>query len=159
MITTLLSIALASGLVWVSGYGAHEAALAMRDRSGDIQNIQGVWRGLAIEIKGDPLTPPSARSMRIRFDKDSFTIQQEGRITTQGRYTIDPTHYPATIDLTITDTVQTVNTGAIVLGVYALEKDRLKLCTTKANGQDRPKRFTSKRGTAHTFFTFQKEKP
>jgi uncharacterized protein (TIGR03067 family) len=165
MMSSLISIALAGGLLWGTGYGvnyaAHEVATAIRDRShsDDLQNIQGAWRGLAIEIKGNLLTPPSARSMRIRFDKDTFTIEQGGKITAQGRFTIDTSHNPGTIDLNITNTVQTVNTGALVLGVYSVQKDRLRLCTTAANGQDRPKKLVSKLGSTHTLFTFQKEKP
>ncbi|MGH7171610.1 MAG: hypothetical protein ACRELG_15140, partial [Gemmataceae bacterium] len=79
--------------------------------------------------------------------------------TVQGRYTLDPANKTKTIDLTITDTVQTVNKGAFVLGIYDLEKDQLRLCTTKANGQDRPKKLISKPGTTHSLFTFRKEKP
>ena len=129
-----------------------------RDPLEDLQRIQGVWRGVELEIKGVSLPPPSARSMWLRFDKDTFTIEQGGKITVQGRYTLDPANKPKTIDLTITDTVQAVNRGALVLGVYELEKGQLRLCTTKANGQDRPKKLVSKHGTTHSLFTFQKEK-
>lgn len=129
------------------------------DDGEDMQKLQGVWRGVELEIKGDSFSRESARSLRLRFDKDTFTVEQGGKVTVQGSYRIDPTATPKTIDLTIRDTVQTVNKGALVLGVYVLKKDRLQLCTTKANGQDRPKKLASKRGTTHTLFTFQKEKP
>ncbi|MHB1425824.1 MAG: TIGR03067 domain-containing protein [Gemmataceae bacterium] len=151
---TALAIAIVSGLLWGTGH-----KLGKHEDGDDRVKMQGVWRGLALEIKGDALPPPAARSMRIRFDKDTFTIEQEGVLTVQGRYTIDSTHTPKTIDLTITETVQTVNKGSLVLGVYALEKDQLRLCTTKANGQERPKKLVSNHGTTHTLITFQKEKP
>lgn len=151
---TALAIAIVSGLLWGTGHG-----LRKHDDGDDAVKILGVWRGMALEIKGMSLPPPAARGLRIRFDKDTFSIEQDGIITVQGRYSIDTTHKPKTIDLTITETVQTVNKGSLVLGVYALEKEQLRLCTTKANGEDRPKKLVSNHGTTHTLITFQKEKP
>ena len=150
----LIAVVVVSGLLMAAGRAAE-----VREDGDDIQKLQGVWRGVELEIKGNSLPPTSARSMRLRFEKDTFTIEQGGKITVQGRYTIDPANKPKTIDLTITDTVQAVNKGALVLGIYELEKGQLKLCTTKANGQDRPKKLISKSGTTHSLFTFRKEKP
>jgi uncharacterized protein (TIGR03067 family) len=152
--TFLIVLGLVSALLFgVGGLGGAHNDLD------DLQKIQGAWRGIELEIKGDSLPPPSARSMRVRFDKDTFTIEQAGKLTVLGRYSIDPASKPKTIDLTIIETVQAVNKGALVLGIYELKKDQLKLCTTKANGQDRPKKLSTKRGTPHSLFTFQKEKP
>jgi uncharacterized protein (TIGR03067 family) len=150
----LIAVAIVGGLLAGAGHAAE-----VPDERDDTQKLQGVWRGAELEIKGDTLPPTSARSMRLRFTKDNFTIEQGGKITVQGRYTLDPASKPKTIDLTIADTVQAVNKGAVVLGIYELEKNQLRLCTTKANDQDRPKKLATKRGTPHSLFTFQKEKP
>jgi uncharacterized protein (TIGR03067 family) len=152
--TFLIALAIVSGLLLGVGRPGEKP-----NPLEDLQKIQGVWRGIELEIKGDSLPPPCARSLWLRFDKDTFTIEQGGKITVQGRYTIDPASKPKTIELTIIDTVQAVNKGALVLGIYELQKNQLRLCTTKANGQDRPKKLVSKRGTTHSLFTFQKEKP
>jgi uncharacterized protein (TIGR03067 family) len=150
----LIAVGIACGLLVGTGYGAE-----VPDAGDDSQKLQGVWRGSELEIKGDTMPPTSARSLRLRFSKDTFTIEQGGKITVQGRYTIDSASKPKTIDLTITDSVQAVNKGAVILGIYALEKNQLKLCTTKANDQDRPKKLATKHGIPHSLFTFQKEKP
>ncbi|HTU23498.1 MAG TPA: TIGR03067 domain-containing protein [Gemmataceae bacterium] len=150
----LIAMVAVSGLLMAAGPVAE-----MRDDGDDIPKLQGVWRSFELEIQGESLPPDCARSMWLRFHKDSFTIEQGGKITVQGRYTINPASKPKTIDLTITDTVKVVNKGALVLGVYELKNNQLRLCTTKANGQDRPKALVSKRGTAHFLFTFLKEKP
>lgn len=133
-------------------------AAEKRDDRVDSEKLQGVWRGRSIDVKGMPLMPSSAYNMLLRFEKDTFAIEQEGKVTVRGKFTLDPAQKPKTIDLTITDTMQSVNNGARVLGVYEVEKDRLRLCTTKANGEDRPKRFGTKPSTPHTLFTFQREK-
>lgn len=150
----LIVVGVVSGLLMGAGHAAE-----VPDSGDDVQKLQGVWRGAELEIKGDTLPPPSARSLWLRFTKDTFVIEQSGKITVQGRYRIDSASKPKTIDLTITDTVQAVNKGAVVLGIYELEKDQLRLCTTKANDQERPKKLISKHGTTHSLFTFQKEKP
>lgn len=150
----MMAVVVVSGLLL-----AVDRPAEVPDDGDDIQKFQGAWRGVELEIKGDSYARESARGLRLRFDKDAFTMEQGGKITVQGRYTIDPTSSPKTIDLTIIDTVQAVNKGALVLGVYELKKDQLMLCTTKANGQDRPKKLVSKQGTTHSLFTFQKEKP
>lgn len=149
-----LALLLVSGLLLAAAPPTETA-----DSGDDREKLQGLWRGVALEIKGELLPPLSARGMRLRFAKDTFTIQQGAKITVQGRYSLDPSQKPKTIDLTITETAQAVNKGTVVLGIYELKNDRLRLCTTKANGEDRPKKLVSKRGTTHTLFTFQKEKP
>jgi uncharacterized protein (TIGR03067 family) len=150
----LIVVGVVASLLLGAGHAAE-----VPDSGDDAQKLQGAWRGAELEIKGDKLPPTSARSLRLRFTKDTFTIEQGGKITVQGRYTIDAASKPKTIDLTITDTVQAVNKGAVVLGIYALEKNQLKLCTTKANDQERPKKLTTKRGIPHSLFTFLNEKP
>jgi uncharacterized protein (TIGR03067 family) len=128
------------------------------DDRADTEKLQGVWRGRSIDAKGLSLMPSSAYNLLLRFDKDSFTVEQEGQVTVRGTFALDPAQKPRTIDLTLKETVQTVNKGAVVRGIYEIDKDGLRLCTTKANGEDRPKRFVSKSGTPHTLFTFQREK-
>lgn len=128
------------------------------DNRDDLEKLQGVWRGRAVEIKGLSAPPSSAYSMILRFDKNTFAIEQDGRITVRGTFVLDTAQKQKTIDLTIADTLQAVNKGAQVLGIYEIEKDWFRLCTTKANGQDRPKRLVSKPGTTHTLFAFQREK-
>src|SRR5947209_4442929 len=82
-----------SGLLLAAG-----PAEKVQDDRDDTQKLQGVWRGVELEIKGGSMPPPSARSMRLRFEQETFTIEQGGKITVQGRYTIDPASNPKTID-------------------------------------------------------------
>lgn len=128
-----------------------------RDERSDQEKLQGDWRGVALDVKGMPLPPSSARSLRLHIEKNTFAISQDGKITVRGTFALDPAHKPKTIDLTIADSVQAANKNAVVLGVYAFDKDQLLLCTTKANGQDRPKRLVSKQGSPHSLFTFRRE--
>jgi uncharacterized protein (TIGR03067 family) len=134
------------------------AAEEKRDERDDLAKLQGAWRGRDIEVKGMPSSLGSAFAMVLRFDKNTFTIEQDGKVAVRGTFTLDSNQKPKTIDMTITETMQTVNNGALVLGIYKLDKDELRLCTTKANGQDRPKRFSTKASVPHTLFTFQREK-
>ncbi|MGH7226018.1 MAG: hypothetical protein ACRELF_22605, partial [Gemmataceae bacterium] len=97
--TFLIALAIVSGVLFGVGRPGEK-----RDPLEDLQRIQGVWRGAELEIKGDSLPPTSARSLWLRFDNGTFTIEQGGKITVQGRYTLDPANKTKTIDLTITDT-------------------------------------------------------
>jgi len=125
----------------------------------DSEKLQGSWRGVSLQIKGDFLPPSEASSLLLRFAKDTFTVEQGGQVTVRGTFTLDATQKPKAIDLVITQTVQDKNKGTTVLGVYELGKDTLKLCTTKANGPDRPKKLAPKTGSTHTLFTFAREQP
>ena len=126
--------------------------------TGDIEKLQGSWRGDSLAIKGNYLPTPEAKSLWLFFTKDTFRIEQGGKVTVRGTFTLDATRKPKTIDLAITETVQSENKGTSVLGIYELDKGKLTLCTTKANGQDRPKKLISQAGNTHTVFTFKKEK-
>lgn len=125
----------------------------------DIERLQGVWRGDSLQIKGDFLPMAEAKSLRLIFAKDTFRVEQGGRVTVQGTFTLDATHKPKTIDLAIAETVQAENKGTMVLGIYELGKGTLMLCTTKADGRDRPKKLASRAGSTHTLFTFKRETP
>ncbi len=128
------------------------------EKRDDREGIQGVWRGRAVEVKGLPSTLSSAVGMVLRFEKNTFTIEHEGKVAVRGTFALDPSHKPKTIDFTIEESLQASNKGAQVWGIYKLDKDELRLCTTKANGQDRPKRFSTKQSVPHTLFAFQREK-
>jgi uncharacterized protein (TIGR03067 family) len=125
----------------------------------DLDKLQGAWRGDSLQIKGDYLPMSEASSLRLLFAKDTFRVEQGGRVTVRGTFTLDASQKPKTIDLAITETVQAENQGTMVLGIYELGKGTLRICTTKANGQDRPKKLASRAGSTHTLFTFKREKP
>jgi uncharacterized protein (TIGR03067 family) len=125
----------------------------------DNDKLQGAWRGDSLQIKGDYLPISEASSLRLLFAKDTFRVEQGGRVTVRGTFTLDATQKPKTIDLAITQTVQAENQGTMVLGIYELGKGTLTICTTKANGQDRPKKLASRAGSTHTVFTFKRAKP
>jgi uncharacterized protein (TIGR03067 family) len=125
----------------------------------DSEKLQGAWRGDSLQIKGNYVPTPEARSLWLFFTKDTFRVEQGGRVTVRGTFTLDATQKPKTIDLAITETVQSENKGTMVLGIYELGKGTLTLCTTKADGQDRPKKLASQAASTHTLFTFKREKP
>jgi uncharacterized protein (TIGR03067 family) len=125
----------------------------------DMERLEGAWRGDSLQIKGNYLLTQEARSLLLLFAKDTFRVEQGGRVTVKGTFTLDATHKPKTIDLAITETVQAENKGTMVLGIFELDKSTLTLCTTKANGLDRPKKLASRAGSTHTLFTFKREKP
>lgn len=129
------------------------------DPRDDSEKLQGTWRGESLQIKGNYSPTMEARSLRLRFEKDTFRVEQGGKLTARGTFTLDAAQKPKTIDLSITETVQDENKDTKVLGIYDVSKDTLTLCTTKANGQDRPKKLATQTGAPHTLFTFTREKP
>jgi uncharacterized protein (TIGR03067 family) len=148
------AIALLAGLLLAAAPASEK-----EDPRDDVEKLQGAWRGESLQIKGNYLETPEAQSLRLFFEKDTFRIEQGGRVTVRGTFTLGAAQKPKTIDLAITDTVQAENKGAIVLGIYELDKGTLTLCTSKANGQDRPRRLASRASDTHTLFEFKRGKP
>jgi uncharacterized protein (TIGR03067 family) len=133
------------------------AAPAPEDKAKkDREALQGTWRWVLSEQGGKELGD-DLRQHTLIFEKDTFAVKLGGRVIVGGKFKLDPSKKPKTIDMTVTDSPGDLDKGKEIHGIYELDKDTLKWCTSEPGGTDRPKEFSTKEGTRDLFVTLKKE--
>jgi RNA polymerase sigma factor (sigma-70 family) len=116
----------------------------------DREKLQGSWQAVRIEKGGQP---PENPDLRFAFAGDQLTLIVAGIQTAPMRYVLDPSREPKAIDFTMP-------TGKILLGIYQLDGDSLKLCLDydlAGVGGKRPATFRPPPGTPEVcLFVFQR---
>jgi uncharacterized protein (TIGR03067 family) len=122
----------------------------------DMDKLQGTWDVVSLEVGGQKAPAEALPQFRltIKGDKMSHKGKQEGD-TEETTFTIDPSKDPKTIDMTLKKGGQA---GQIILGIYSIDGDNLKLCMNQPNLQ-RPKEFVSKEETRVALVIMKRVKP
>jgi uncharacterized protein (TIGR03067 family) len=121
--------------------------------------LQGYWNVIQIERDGTKISGRKFGDKDFRqvvFTDKKITLTRgtkEGGQT--ATYKLDPNQKPKTIDITF---VTGPDEGKTFRGVYALEKDRLKICWS-SSGQKRPTGFSTKPKSSHTLLILKRGKP
>ncbi len=121
----------------------------------EMAKMEGDWTLASGERDGMPIPEEFAKTMRRTIKGEEFTVTREGETIVKGKFTIDPTKKPKTIDVTFTD-------GQLkdksTLGIYELEGDTFKLCYAAPDSKERPKEFSAKEGSGHTLAVWKRQK-
>ena len=121
----------------------------------DRKQIEGTWRGVALEVNGNKAMEEDARKITVVNGPDgTWSLLSEGKEISKGTNSFDPTKKPKTIDFTPTDGE---GKGNLYLGIYELGENTRKLCFAPP-GKDRPTEFISMPGSEHILVTFEREK-
>ena len=130
------------------------AAPAPEDKAKkDREALQGTWRWVLSEQGGKELGD-DLRQHTLIFEKDTFAVKLGGRVIVGGRFKLDPSKSPKTIDLQITEGQ---DKGKAQVGVYELDGDTFKLCVARAGETERPTTMEAKEG--NLLFEFKRDKP
>jgi len=124
----------------------------------DKAKLKGSWSIVAIEEEGKKQALPEGIKASLVFQDDKLAttgVRGDKKDSREATYVIDPTKKPATIDITLLDGPER---GKTVPGIYAFEKDELKICWALKSDQDRPKEFPTKAGSKSILFTLKREK-
>lgn len=113
------------------------------DDKPDAERIQGTWLVTTGVFVGFLVPQDRLRESKTKyvFDKDAIALVEEdppkSKPTDKGRYRLDPSKSPKTIDL------MDVKTGEVVaVGIYQLKGDELQLCLFHDNKEkNRPTEF------------------
>jgi uncharacterized protein (TIGR03067 family) len=110
----------------------------------DMEKMQGVWDVTSHEIGSEKAPPEELKKFRltIKDNKMSHPGAKEGE-TEEATYTIDAGKDPKQIDITPT---KGPDAGKVLLGIYSIDGDNMKLCLNHA-GLERPKKFESPKDT------------
>lgn len=120
----------------------------------DHAQFEGEWSMISAQRDGQSLPDDIVKgSKRVAKDAET-TVTIDGTLFMKAKYTIDATKKPKTIDYTFT---AGPNKGKKQLGIYELDGDRLKFCTT-APGMERPTDFTAEEGSGRTVSVWKRDK-
>jgi uncharacterized protein (TIGR03067 family) len=117
--------------------------------------LRGTWNAIAAESRGKE---QSDARPNLVFKGDDFTItfKKGGEKFVKGRFRVDPSQQPITIDMRFEEPEDA--TGQTIQGIYKLEGDELTVCFDAPDSGNRPKDFATREGTNTLLFTFEREK-
>jgi uncharacterized protein (TIGR03067 family) len=141
-----------TGVVVVAA-GSFAVRAAEDKAKGDVAKMEGTWKIVSWEQDGQAVSEEDVKKavMTVKGDRFTLTTPQQ---TTEGSLKLDSTKKPKEIDAT---PAKGAFEGKTLLGVYELSEDTGKLCFAPP-GQDRPKEFSSKKGSGHILFVGKREK-
>jgi len=116
--------------------------------------LQGTWDIVTLELEGRAQPAAVLAGARIVLDGESFRTESMGA-GYEGRYAVDTTRTPHTIDVTFTEGP---HAGRKSLGIFRLEGDEWTLCLGMA-GATRPAAFVTTPGSSHALETLRRATP
>jgi uncharacterized protein (TIGR03067 family) len=124
------------------------AGAVAQDAKQELQKLKGTWTVVKAERNGQA-------NDEIKDDK--LILTEDGKLTVkakdrdqEGTFEVNPTKKPKTIDVK-------PGSEGIVLGIYELDGDNLKLCFGRP-GNDRPTAFESKPDSGVMLITLKRDK-
>lgn len=121
------------------------------DLEREVRKFQGTWTFESSEAGGKALPASELKGFILTFEGDKHTVKKGDEVIQSGIQKLDPSKSPKAIDVTMTEGV---NKGAVMLGIYEIDGDTLKVCFD-AEGKKRPTQFKSAPGSA-TFVNVHK---
>lgn len=123
----------------------------------DSEDLRGIWATVMRSVGGvivpdDPTTGP----LLTAFDRGVYLQRHGEQIVEEGRFTIDTSHTPATIDLQIKKGPEA---GKRQLGIFLVEGDELKLCLAGPGVRKRPNDFHPKAGSTSLVVVCRRYRP
>ena len=137
------------------------AGLALAGRSAgediirkDQEKLQGTWSLVSVEINGKALPREAIQGAElvVKRGKYAFTL---GDTQLEITYKLDPAKKPKTIDITFNNGPQQ---GKTFRGIYALEKDKFKVCRAVEPEKERPTEFATRADSGLMLVVYKREK-
>lgn len=121
----------------------------------DLQRLQGTWIVEAWEEGGKPLAAADLKTRGVFVGANALVLSRDGKAYQVSAVQLDPAKTPASANLA----VQVGDgKGDIMLGIYAIDGDTLKLCFDPKS-EARPKSFKPDAKDGFTLITLKKPKP
>jgi uncharacterized protein (TIGR03067 family) len=126
------------------------AAETADDSKSEIAQLDGEWSYVFYQCNGDIIPRQQIDPLKQITRNGKSTIYKNGQMISKGKYTIDSSKTPKTIDYFDEN-------GQVRLGIYMLDGDTLTVCTS-IHGNERPTEFTAKQGSGGSLIVFTRDK-
>jgi len=141
MRSALVTLFCALGLVVSGGTGTRADGKAEVEK--ELKKFHGVWTFESVEAGGKKAPADGLRGLTVTFAGDKYTVKKGDEVIQVGTQKLDSSKSPKTIDVTMTEGV---NKGAVMLGIYEIDGDTLKVCFDP-QGKKRSTEFKSTPGS------------
>ena len=121
------------------------------DTMKDKESLKGTWIVQSSERDGQ--ADEGSKDATVTFDGDSVTVITNDR-EQKATFKLDASKKPKTIDFIPSKESEK---DKIVLGIYSLDKDELKVCFP-GPGEERPTEFSAKEGTGQQLHILKRKK-
>ncbi len=119
--------------------------------SDDLQNLQGTWNIISLEIDGQTVPAGMLGAARIVIHDGNFVSQAMGA-TYEGTFEVDSAKSPKTFNMNFTAGPEK---GITSPGIYELDGDIWKICLA-LRGDERPTMFATAPGSGHARETLKR---
>ena len=120
----------------------------------EFKRFEGTWSYASVVSEGKPVPEEGLKESRLVLKGDRFTVT-EPKAAHQGRYAVNPTVTPSTIDMTFTEDPRV---GKTIRGICELNGDTCKVCIG-IDDQHRPTAFGSQPGSGLVLEVLKREQP
>lgn len=117
-----------------------------------VETMQGRWQHVYSEIDGQ--AGPAQKSQQMIFHGDQFTIEKDGKVAHEGKFTLDVTRSPCEVAYIYSKSVP-IFLGAPRAGILQIQGNTLKYCFATL-GHPAPKDFNTFPDSERVLAVYQK---
>ncbi|UUO05070.1 TIGR03067 domain-containing protein [Blastopirellula sp. J2-11] len=137
------------------------AGVRAEEESSEKSQLQGVWILSQGEANGKSLNQllkdRGLGGLQIKFSDDLMTMTGFGGPDHKWKFSLLPMNQPQAIRLVAIETQGKTPQGTTLTGIYAIEKDVLKLCLPADSTVDPPKKFEAPSGSRYSMLTLKRQ--
>lgn len=137
-IVTLLSTFVLAGCV-----GTRVETNDKGSAENELDKFQGTWMFESLETGGNKQLAADLQGFTVTFRGGNYTVKKGDEVIQTCTMKLDPSKSPKTLDSTVVDGV---NKGTLILGIYQINDDTLKVCFDP-EGKQRPTEFKAVSGS------------
>src|SRR4051794_5488440 len=90
-----------------------------------VQTMQGGWKHVYSEMNGQ--AGPADKVQRLTYNEDQFTLEKDGKVAHEGKFTLDVTRSPCEIVYIYSKSFP-IYMGAPRSGIIQIEGNTMKCC-------------------------------
>ncbi len=146
---------------WTIGFGVLAAFFAAQDSSlkelirKDQERLQGTWKIIAAESKGEKVPTKELGELFLIFDGDTIQVQEDKKKQDRYSFRLNPERKPKEIDFSYT---KGPKKGRTDRAIYLFQGDLLTFCIQEDATQARPKEFNTEPDTALSLVVLERVK-
>ena len=122
----------------------------------DKPKSDGTWIVVTMEQDGVKLPDEAVKKLALKLviTGNKYKVFLADKLAEQGTSKVDTTKKPVTVDI---DASEGPNKGKTIKAIVDIQGDTMKVCYN-LKGTERPKEFTTQKGSGHALITYEREK-